>query len=176
MSRAALVVALATLAAASSCGYRLAGTATEASFLPPDVRRIGIPTLTNETDQADIDLRVTEALIDEFVRRGRDLEASPQTGNVDAILEGTITSYRETPVSFTEGGRYSRVEVTVTARMRLVRASPESVLWSQSHFIFREQYDVPETAAEEFDREIIAIDEIARGFARTVVTSILEGF
>ncbi len=174
--RFAGTVAAVLLLLGAGCGYRLAGRATDASFLPPDVTRIGIPTFENQTDQADIDQRVTEALIDEFVSRGRRLEAYPKRDGVDAVLEGVITAYRESPVAFTEGGRYSRVEVTVTARIRLVKASPERVLWSQNHFVFREQYDVPETAADEFAREVVAIDDIADGFARTVVTSILEGF
>ncbi|GAB4372286.1 MAG: hypothetical protein Kow0062_08490 [Acidobacteriota bacterium] len=171
----AAAVLVAVLAGATGCGYHLAGHASAASFLPEDVRTIGVPLLENRTDQADIHQRITEALIDEIVRRAR-VEARATRRDVDAILEGRITSYRETPVTFTEGGRFSRVEVTITAEMRLVRASPETVLWSQSHFVFREQYDVPETPSERFDRELVAIDEIARGFARTVVTSLLEGF
>ena len=176
MTRAPLLlVALLLLAGAPGCGYHMAGRASSSSFLPQDVRTIGVPLLENLTDQADIHQRISEALIDEIVRRAR-VEARAERRNVDAILEGRITSYRESPVTFTTGGRFSRVEVTITAEIRLVRASPEVVLWSQSHFVYREQYDVPETPSERFDRELVAIDEIARGFARTVVTSLLEGF
>ena len=64
----------------------------------------------------------------------------------------------------------------ITASMRLVQSSPETILWSQNYFTFREQYDVPETPLTEFDREIIAIEQISEGFARSVVTSMLEGF
>jgi len=92
------------------------------------------------------------------------------------VLEGAITSFHSNPVTFTARGRYDRVEVTITARMRLVQVHPEKVLWSRGHFVFREQYDVPETPLSQVDREIVAVEEIARDFARSVVTSILEGF
>jgi TolB-like protein len=168
-----LVVAL---AAAVGCGYQLAGRSSgRGSFIPPDVRTIGIPPLENETDRPEIDQRLTEQLIEEFQRRGS-YETVPGAAGADAVLEGTIVSFRSEPVTFTERGRFDRVEVVVTASMRLVRSSPETILWSQNYFTFREQYDVPETPLTEFDREIIAIEEIADGFARSVVTSILEGF
>ncbi len=172
---ALLVSALGTAALLPGCGYHLAGMAGGTSFLPEGVRTIGIPTLHNETDRPEIEQRITEALVDEFVHRGR-IEAVAGREGADVVLEGTIMSFRTDPVTFTARGRYDRVEVTITARMRLVRVHPEKVLWSQNHFVFQEQYDVPETPLSQVDREIVAIEEIARDFARSVVTSILEGF
>ncbi|MDH3284625.1 MAG: LPS assembly lipoprotein LptE [Acidobacteriota bacterium] len=163
------------LLCAAGCGYHLTGRAGSSSSLPPDVKTIGIPALANETDRPETEQRITEALIDEFIRRGR-YETVPGPAGADVVLEGTINSFRSEPVTFTERGRFDRVEVVITASMRLVRTSPEKVLWSQNHYTFRQQYDVPETPLTEFDREIIAIEEISRGFARSVVTSILEGF
>jgi len=52
----------------------------------------------------------------------------------------------------------------------------ERVLWNQSGLLFREQYDVPEAESDFFDRETLALDEIAKGAAGALVTSILEGF
>ncbi len=160
---------------ASGCGYHLAGRSSGASFLPAGARTLGIPTFANRTDRPEIEQRITEALVDEFLRRSR-LQAVPSPKGADVLLEGEIASFKTDPVTFTESGRFDRVEVTITARVRLVQTSPEKVIWSQNHFVFREQYDVPETPLTEFDREIVAIEQIARGFARSITTSILEGF
>lgn len=169
----ALVAALFT---AAGCGYHLSGMGRgSGSFLPEDAETIAIPTFDNETERPEIEIRITEALTNEFVRRGR-LEARASAQQADVLLEGRISSFRTDPVTFTSSGRFDRVEVTLTARVRLVRTSPEAVLWSQNHFVFREQYDVPETPLADFDREIVAVEQIAEGFARSVVTSILEGF
>jgi outer membrane lipopolysaccharide assembly protein LptE/RlpB len=178
MSRARRAVAAVTLAAlllAAGCGYRLAGRGSMASVLPEGADTIGVPILRNDTEQPEIEQRVTEALIDELIRRGK-IRAIPGVQGADILLEGVITSYNTQPVTFTPGGRFERVEVRITASIRLVQASPEEILWSQSHYVFREQYDVPESPLAEFDREIVAIDEISEDFARSVVTSILEGF
>ena len=170
-----LLMVLLLTALLVGCGYHLAGRGGVSSFIPEGVRTIGIPPLVNETDRPELEQRITEALIDEFLRRGQ-YDVVPDATNADVLLEGTVGSFRTNPVTFTEGGRFDRVEVTVTARVRLVRTSPEAILWSQNHFVFREKRDVPETPLDEFDQEIIAIEEIAEGFARAVATSILEGF
>ena len=169
-----LVIAAAILFVVGCAGYRLAGRGGESSFIPDGVRVIGVPQFDNRTDQPQLDLRISEALINEFVRRGR-YQARPDARGADVVLEGAIESYRTEPVTFSAGGVYERVEVTVTARIRLVQSAPEKVLWAQNHYIFRQQYELPKTPVSQFDREIIAIDEIARDFALSVVTTILEG-
>ena len=63
--------------------------------------------------------------------------------------------------------------MSIQASLREVAS--DEILWSQSGLIFREQFDVPETG-EFFDQETLALDEIARGAAGVVVTSIFEGF
>ena len=63
----------------------------------------------------------------------------------------------------------------VTLEATLRDLSSDTVLWSQSGLIFREQYDV-KSAEDISDQEIVALDEIARGAAGALVTSILEGF
>lgn len=167
------VVAAALL---TGCGYHLAGHGDVSSVLPAGTRIVGIPPLRNETDQPEIELRVTEALVDEFVRRGR-YETRATADGADVVLEGAITGYRLSPVSLTTRGRADRFEVVVTARIRLVqRGAMDTVLWSQNYFVYREQYDVPETPAAGFEREIVAVEEVARGVARSVITSMLEGF
>jgi hypothetical protein len=178
MSRSGLIAAAIGLPlVVSGClGYRVAGQGSISSVVPAGTQSIGIPPFRNETDQPEIDSRVTEALVDEFVRRGK-LQTKPTAADADVYLEGVITGYRQAPVSLNERGRADRLEVTITARVRLLQQRPEErVLWSQNYFVYREQYDVPETPLAGFEREIVAVEEVARGFARSVITSMLEGF
>lgn len=156
----------------AGCGYHLAG---HSMFLPEHIRVIGVPPFQNETARAEMEQRITENLLDEFLRRGRFSTVAGREG-ADAVVEGTITGFNRMPVTFSARGRASRQEVTITARVRLVETEPERILWSQENFIFRRQYDIEESQDDFFDREILAIDEIAADFARSVVTSILEGF
>ena len=172
--RAQALAAAALLAlVAASCGYHLSGLKNQT--FPADVRLIAIPVFTNETRRAEIEQRITESLLDEFIKRG-DYQTQPQRAGADAVLEGAVTGYSTAPVALSQTGRAQRLEVVVQARVRLTDMRSGKVLWSQEHFIFRGQYDVDQSAAGSFDREIVAIDRIARGVAETVVTSVLEGF
>ncbi|MEN6527466.1 MAG: LptE family protein [Candidatus Polarisedimenticolia bacterium] len=171
---AALAVALGALAGCA--GYHIAGTGGGASSaIPATAKTIAVPPFGNQTDRPRLSQRVSEALTTEIVQRAR-LAAVPDSRGADVILEGTIETFRADPVKFSATGRTDRVEVTVTARLRLVQASPEKVLWSQNHFVFREQYDLPATATQQYDPEILALEQIAADFARSAVTSLLEGF
>jgi hypothetical protein len=166
-------VALAlALAAGAGCGYRLVGAG--GGFLPETVREIGVSPFENRTTRPEIEQRVTEEVVRELARRGR-YRVVTDRARADAWLEGAITSYRTLPVQFGTTGRASRVEAVVTLRATLREVASDAVLWSQDGLVFREQFDVPETG-EYFDQESIALDDIARGAAGALITSILEGF
>ena len=167
-----LLTILPLIATLSSCGYALSG---KNRFLPPTIHTIAIPVFANETRRAEIEQRITESLLDEFIKRG-DYVTQPQREGADALLEGAVTGYSATPVTLTSQGSAQRLEVVVQARVRLSETRTGKILWSQEHFIFRSQYDVERGPAGSVDRELVAIDRIAGDFAETVVTSILEGF
>jgi hypothetical protein len=166
------IMPLVTLGAAVGCGYRLAGRSVA---LPEEIQTIGIPTFINRTNRTDLDQRITERVIDEFSTRGR-VRIVPGEDEADAILLGSILSYTSNPVVISELGRASRYEIRITARVILRVVRTDQLLWEDDHFLFRAQYDAPATTEELVDQEIIAIEEVAIGFARSVVTSILEGF
>jgi hypothetical protein len=168
---AGCAVVLAALAA-GGCGYHLSG---RASTLPQGVRTIGIPIFVNRTSRPELEQRVTEHIIDEFTTRGR-LRIVPGEDGAQAILQGEILSYTVTPVVISELGRATRYEIRITARVRLSQVATETVLWEDDHFLFKQQYDVPADPQAFVDQEIVAIDDVATDFARSVVTSILEGF
>jgi outer membrane lipopolysaccharide assembly protein LptE/RlpB len=166
------VLAGAVLCGASACGYHLAGRSTT---LPPGITTIGIPIFVNRTNRPELEQRVTEHIIDEFTTRGR-TRIVPGEDGAQAIVHGIIDSYSSSPVVISESGRATRYEILITARVVLSEVTTDRVLWEDDHFLFKRQYDVSESAESFLDEEIVAIDEVATDFARSVVTSILEGF
>lgn len=163
---------LASLLATSACGYHLSG---HGSTLPETVKSVGIPMFENKTSRPELEQRVTEHVVDEFTSRGR-VRILPGEEGADAVLTGTLFTYTTTPVILNEQGRARRYEILITARVVLSQAATDKILWEDDHFLFKRQYDVPETSITFVDQEIIAIDDVATDFARSVVTSILEGF
>jgi outer membrane lipopolysaccharide assembly protein LptE/RlpB len=153
------------------CGYHLVG---KGGKLPEGVKSVAVPLLANETRRAEVEQRVTEQLVRELsVRSGAKILAAKE--GADAVLTGAITGYESSPVLLNPEGRATRYEITMTARMRLEDLRESRILWSNDQYVFRSQYEVPEDTTF-FDQEIVAIDAVAREFAVSVVTAILEGF
>ncbi|HKN48375.1 MAG TPA: LptE family protein [Candidatus Polarisedimenticolia bacterium] len=161
----------AVLLAFTACGYRLTGHAGAL----PGVQTIGIPTFVNRTSRPQLEQRITEHVIDEFTTRGR-ARIVPSEEGAQAVLKGTILSYTLNPVAISELGRATRYEILITAHVTLSEVATEKVLWEDDHFLFKRQYDVAADPQSFVDQEIVAIDDVATDFARSVVTSILEGF
>ncbi len=170
--RRAAWLLLAACASTAACGYQLSGRNT---FLPERIRTVAVTPFENRTTRPEIEQRVTEAVASELSKRGKYKVVTDRSG-ADALLEGTIADFRTNPVQFNPQGRATRVETVVTIQATLRDLSNESILWSQSGLIFRDQYDVPDTETGFFDRETLALDDIAKGAAQALVTSILEGF
>lgn len=168
-----LAATLAAVAATSTgCGYRLAG---RNQLLPPSVKTIAIPPFENQTRRSEIDQRITEQVTATFIERGGYRTTASEAG-ADAILTGVVTGYDVTPVSVGSEGRATRYEVVITASVELSRLPAREVFFRSSHFVFKKQYNVEDANLTFFNQEIVAIDEIAKDFAESVVSSILEGF
>lgn len=169
---AVLAGVAAVLAGSPSCGYRLVGANT---FLPDRIRVIAVVPFENRTSRPEIEQRVTEEVSRELAKRGKYRVVTDRAG-ADALLEGAILDFRTGPVQFNPSGRATRVETVVSVQATLRDLSQDAILWSQSGLVFRDQYDVPDTSLGFFDRETLALDEIARGAAGALVNSIFEGY
>jgi Lipopolysaccharide-assembly len=164
--------------ASASCGYALAG---RGNALPAYVRTIGIPPFVNQSTLPDVDRVITDAVQAEFQSRGR-YRVVPDATGVDAVLLGTITSVSTRPSAFTADRQVSRYIVTVTAKVEFIdKHANDKVLWSNPSAQFQDEYPVTTGAAtgdpSAFLREdASALDRLAKSFARSIVTSILEAF
>ena len=173
--RAATVVCLPL--AVGGCGYSLAG---RGSFLPDYIKTIGVPTFANRTTVFNLETQLTQKVRAEFIGRGK-YQIVPDTGNVDALLNGEVTSVSITPVSFTNQQLASRYIITMTARVELRETRENKVLWENPSLLFREEYEAQsgQTALDPsafFGQDTNALERMSTDFARTIVSAILEAF
>jgi outer membrane lipopolysaccharide assembly protein LptE/RlpB len=154
-----------------SCGYALVG---KGSSLPAHVKTVAILPVENLTPQAGLSERMTQALMREFVSRGKYKTVDTDT-DADATLTSAIVEYNRTPVSVTEG-RATFYQITLRARVVLKDNRASKVLFQNENYAFRDDYEVTQDAADFFDQEQESIDQIAKDFARSLVSTILEGF
>ena len=172
------LVSLAAAALLAGCGYTLVG---QTSTIPDDVRRIYIEPLVNETQRAQVEQILTQAITDEMVTRRRNFTVTSSRGDADAILAGKVVSFGVRALTFDADGLANNFEITITADMRFERPPKPGqdegeVIWSNSRYFFREDYPLEDDGTAYFDRENLAIEETAVQFAETMVTDLLEGF
>lgn len=161
----------------AGCGYNLVG---RASNIPEDVQVVYIEPLVNNTQRAQVEQILTQAISDELVTRRRFTVASNAAG-CDAILRGKVVSFTVNPLTFDSDGLADNFEISITADMKLERPpklgdNEGEVIWSNSRYVFRQDYPLEAGAAGYFDRENLAITETSERFAETMVTDLLEGF
>lgn len=161
----------------SGCGYTLAG---RGSFLPDYIRTIGVPTFINRTPIFNLETQITEKVRSEFIGRGR-YQVLPTPTNVDAVLDGQVTSVAITPVSFTSQQLASRYTITMTASVALRDVRENKILWENPALLFRQEYEAQsgDTALDPsafFSQDLNALDRITTEFSRTIVSAILEAF
>ena len=165
--------------ATSGCGYALAG---RGSFLPENIRVVGIPPIENRSHV--LPGRAGAHREDPHrVHRPRQVHSVlPEASGADAVLTGEITGISVQPVGFNEQQLASRYLFTMTMRVQLTDARTSMVLWSNDALTFREESESTARnltvvdAGAFLDQERSSFDRIASDVARTVVTAILEAF
>jgi outer membrane lipopolysaccharide assembly protein LptE/RlpB len=153
------------------CGYRLRGTG---SYLPANIKTIGVPMFKNNSMRFELDLRLTQAVIDELVARTK-VQVQGDNSGVDAVLLGEILSFSVHPIAFTGQTTADKYNITIVVKILLRDLVNKKTLFSNPSFVYVKEYDVPDgTDFESVETEAIA--KVSEEFARTIVASLLEGF
>jgi len=165
--------------ASGGCGYALAG---HGSFLPTDIRVVGIPPLVNRTTFFDVEQILTEKIRNEFIGRGKYRVVAEASGS-DAVLNAEITSITLSPVAFTNTQLASRYQFVLTMKVDFTDNRVQKSLWANDALSFTGEYDLTSgtgdpaiNAATFVDQQRSSFDRIANDVARTVVSAILEAF
>ena len=161
----------------SGCGYTLAG---QGSNLPEDIQKIFVETLTNETSRSQVEQILTQSIAEEMVTRRR-FNIVNSAAEADAVLRGKVLEFSVRPLNFDAEGLADNFEIATILDMAFERvAAPGEdkgeVIWSNARYVFRKDYPLEEAGSGFFDRENLAIEEMAEEFAKTLVTDLLEGF
>lgn len=156
----------------SGCGYALVG---RGNLLDPGIKTIYVPAFVNRTTRVELEQRVTQAVAEEFVSRGR-LRLVSNPNDANAVLRGSIDTFDLFPIAFDQG-RATRYQISITAKIELLdHRNEDKVVWKNDQYRFTENYEVNLASTDAFDQESRAIREIAVRFAEGLVTNLLEGF
>jgi outer membrane lipopolysaccharide assembly protein LptE/RlpB len=157
---------------ASCGGYHVAGTRSQ---LPADVKILAIPSFQNQTHTYHVETGLTSAVIREFNTRTH-YRVVQSEADADAVLHGSVVSAEVAPVAYDSvTGRASTGLVTLIVKVTLT-ARDGRVLYSNSNYVFRDQYQISNELVSFFEEQGPAMDRLSRDFSRTLVSNILEAF
>jgi len=160
----------AMLAMGAGCGYKIRGSVGR---LPSGIQSLGIPTFRNSTNQYKIEQMISSAVLKEFSIRTRVPVNSSGTG-VDAVLLGEIYNVSSVPTTFGSQTFGSAFLVTVQMSVKLVKLKDSTVIWQKTGFLYRERYVLNSTVQDFFSEENPALERLARDFAASLASTILE--
>jgi hypothetical protein len=160
-----------------ACGftecYRPVGSG---DALPRHIRTLAVPPFQNQALRYKVEQRFTSAVVDEALRRARSLHVVSSAEGADAVLVGTIKSFNYRGVLLDDFGRARAFEVTIVAGVTVRDQTKNKVIFDNQSYVFRGEYEVSGDPQTFFSEEGAAVDRIARDFAKSVLTTILEGF
>jgi outer membrane lipopolysaccharide assembly protein LptE/RlpB len=166
---------LACMIPISGCaGYH---TVNSAVHLPKSVTTVAIPTFKNDTQSYHTEIAFTEAVIHEFnSRTPYRILTSNDDADADATLNGTITGYQVTPLTYNNTtGQSSSFLITITAKLTLTDRN-HKVLYQNTTYQFRQQYEETSDLASFIQEDSAATRRLSKDFAQAAVSDILESF
>ena len=166
-------VALAAMLLAASCGYRLAGTA---DTIPKSIRTVAVPPFSNATTRYRLTDRLPSMIAREFLSRTR-YEVVTSVAEADAIVQGSIINVFAFPTIIDPNtGRAAGVEMIVNMSVQMKDRRTGAVLVNLPSLSFKQRYEISTDPAAYFDESSMAFERLSVDVARTVVSSVLEGF
>jgi hypothetical protein len=156
------------------CGYHAVGG--KSARLPSDLHTIVIPAFRNTTTTYHIEQVVTEAVVREFAERTQYRVITRNDADADATLRGSVLAVGLTPLtSDSQTGRLASSQASIIVSISLVDRHGK-VLFENPSYSFHQQYELSRNPATFFQEESPALDRLARDFARTLVSNVLEAY
>lgn len=168
-----LALSLLVFTLLTGCGYHTAGSATH---IPANVRTLAVPIFSTRTQAYHTEMAYTQAVVRELNTRTRYHVLNTDTPDADAMLRGTILTQTITPLTYdANSGQSSSYLVSVTASV-ILTAHDGSVLYRNDAVTFREQYQSTQDVNTFIQEGSPAVSRMARDFAQTIVSDMLNSF
>ncbi|MEK6325441.1 MAG: LPS assembly lipoprotein LptE [Acidobacteriota bacterium] len=154
------------------CGYKRAGKGTS---LPANIKTIAVPVFQNSSLKYRVEQRFTQAVIDETLKRARALRVVNNPDDADAVLEGDIRVFRAMGSILDDRGRTRVWDVRIIVSVVVRDLKTHKIIFENPRMTFEGEYQLSDDPQSFFNEENPAVDRIAKDFAQTIVSTIMEG-
>src|SRR5215468_6708200 len=145
--------------------------------LPSYIKKVSVPEF-----QADprglryrVESRFTDAVTKEIIHRGNGLQVQGAREGADAVIEGTIRDFSFSGVLLDRQGRARVYEVTIVTAVTVRDLHNNKILYDNQNFVFRDSFEFSSDPRSFFNEEDPAVERMARAFAESVVSTIVNG-
>lgn len=147
------------------------------SGLPKRIKTVAIPIFQTEARALHyrLESRITNSVIREVLKRGKGLKVQGNLDGADAVIEGTIRDFNFSGVLLDRTGRARVYEVTIVGTVTIRDLSENQVIYDNQNFIFRDSFEFSDDPRSFFNEEDPAVERIARAFAESVVSAMING-
>ena len=147
------------------------------SGLPNNIRKIAVPAFQTEARglRYRVGSRFTSAVSREIIRRGNGLKVQGSIEGADAVVEGTIRDFSFSGVLLDREGRARVYEVTIISAVTIRDLKSNKIIYDNQNLIFRDSFEFSSDPRSFFNEEDPAVDRIAKTFAESVVSTVVNG-
>lgn len=147
------------------------------SGLPKNIKTVAVPAFQFEAKgmRYRVESRFTEAVSREIIRRGNGLKVQGTRTGADAVVEGTIRDFSFSGVLLDREGRARVYEVAIVGSVTIRDIRQNKILYDNQNFVFRDSFEFSEDPRSFFNEEDPAVERMARAFAESVVSAVVNG-
>src|SRR5437588_4729303 len=146
------------------------------SQLPSHIKTVAVPAFQNNALRFKIEHRFTQAVMNELIPRGHGIRVQSEREGADAVNDGVVKTFGFSGVLLDDKGRAGIFEVTITAAVTVRDQHDNRVLYDNQNFVFRGEYEFANDPRNFFNEEDPAVLRMARSFAESIVSTIVNGF
>ncbi|HSG27146.1 MAG TPA: LptE family protein [Candidatus Krumholzibacterium sp.] len=163
----AIVASVLLLSMTLSCGYYRTTSRTAG-----DIKRIAIPYLVNDTPEPDVEIEITQKIIDGIVRDNTLKVVSED--DADGILEASIVEYRNAPYTFAQSGGDVQAEqyrLTITLKASLFDRAKNSYIWEDRRIRASGDYYLETTSEQTYAK---ALEDVYRDLVESILSATVQ--
>ena len=170
---AALAIAVVLLSGFTECYKPVSKTQ-----LPPHIKTVAVPAFQNDAGHYKVEHQFTQAVMNELIRRGHGLRVLSEREGADAVIEGVVENFDVGwgGALLDDKGRARLYQITIVAAVTVRDLHDNRVIYDNQTFVFRGEFEFANDPRNFFNEEDPAVLRIARSFAESIVSTLINGF
>ena len=134
-----------------------------------DIKKIAIPYLENETAEPEIEIEITQRVIDGLIKDNT-LKVTGED-DADAVLEGSITEYSNVPFTFSNELQADQYRLLVGLRVSLLDRKKNTYIWQDKNISKYANYYLETSTEQTYEK---ALEDIYRDIVEEILGATVQ--